>query len=167
MTQTAINYAKVLYELGISKNMVEEAEKIMSSVPELKGILENPTVSKQKKHNIIEKVFPKEMHNFFKVLSDYQSIEETDDIFAAYKKYYNEKNGILEARLSYVTAPGTEQLEGIRTFLMNKYHKKKVDLMLTEDPTIVGGFIIQVENYVTDWSTRGRLNQLQQKLVRR
>jgi F-type H+-transporting ATPase subunit delta len=167
MTQTAINYAKVLYELGISKTMVEEAERIMSSVPELKGILTNPTVSKLKKHNIIEKVFPKEMHNFFKVLSDYQSIEETDDIFAAYKKYYNEKNGILEAKLSYVTAPGAEQLEGIRTFLMNKYHKKQVNLMLIEDSAILGGFIIQVDNNVTDWSIRGRFNQLQQKLVRR
>lgn len=167
MTQTAINYAKVLYELGISKTVVEESERIMSSVPELKGALTNPTVSKQNKHNIIEKVFPVEMHHFFKVLSDYQSIDETDNIFAEYKKYYNEKNGILEARLSYVTAPGTEQLEGIRTFLRNKYHKKQVDLILIEDTAILGGFIIQVENQVTDWSIRGRFNQLQQKLVRR
>ena len=167
MTQTAINYAKVLYELKISQEVIEEVKDIVSAVPELKSALASPLVSKQEKHNVIEKVFPKEMHNFFKVLSDYQSIEEVDEIFAAYKDYYNERNSILEARLTYVTVPGKEQLEGIKAILMEQYHKEKVELELVEDPDIIGGFLIETQNRVTDWSIRGRLNQLQQRLVRR
>ena len=167
MTQTAINYAKVLYELGISKKVIYDAQDILSSTPELKDVLTNPIVSKQKKHNIIEKVFPKEMQNFFMVLCDYQSMEVIDQIFVAYKNYYNEQNSILEAKLIYVTVPSEEQLHKIKEILMKKHHKNQVELSLVEDPSIIGGFIIEAENFETDWSIRGRLNQLQQRLVRR
>ena len=167
MTQIAINYAKVLYELEISKKVIYDVQDILSSTPELKDALISPIVSKQEKHNIIEKVFPKEMQNFFMVLCDYQSMEVIDQIFVAYKNYYNEKNSILEAKLIYVTAPNEEQLNKIKVMLMNKHHKKQVELSLVEDPSIIGGFIIETENFETDWSIRGRLNQLQQRLVRR
>ncbi|SEW36621.1 ATP synthase F1 subunit delta [[Clostridium] fimetarium] len=167
MTQIAINYAKVLYELGISKKVIYDVQDILSSTPELKDALTSPIVSKQEKHNIIEKVFPKEMQNFFMVLCDYQSMEVIDQIFVAYKNYYNEKNSILVAKLIYVTAPNEEQLNKIKVMLMNKHHKKQVELSLVEDPSIIGGFIIEAENFETDWSIRGRLNQLQQRLVRR
>ena len=167
MTQTAINYAKVLYELGISKKVIYDVQDILSSTPELKDVLTNPIVSKQKKHNIIEKVFPKEMHNFFMVLCDYQSMEVIDQIFVAYKNYYNEQNSILEAKLIYVTVPNEEQINNIKEILMKKHHKSQVELSLVEDPSIIGGFIIEAENFETDWSIRGRLNQLQQSLVRR
>ena len=167
MTQIAINYAKVLYELEISKKVIYDVQDILSSTPELKDALASPIVSKQEKHNIIEKVFPKEMQNFFMVLCDYQSMEVIDQIFVAYKNYYNEKNSILVAKLIYVTAPNEEQLNKIKVMLMNKHHKKQVELSLVEDPSIIGGFIIETENFETDWSIRGRLNQLQQRLVRR
>ena len=101
------------------------------------------------------------------VLCDYQSMEVIDQIFVAYKNYYNEQNSILEAKLIYVTAPNEEQLNKIKVMLMNKHHKKQVELSLVEDPSIIGGFIIETENFETDWSIRGRLNQLQQRLVRR
>lgn len=167
MKQIAINYAKVLYELGISKNIIEETQEILSLEPLLKRTLISPVVSEQKKHNIIEKVFPKEMHHFFKVLCGYKSMEVIDEIFVAYKDYYNEQNSILEAKLTYVTAPNQEQLNGIKKYLMNKYHKKQVELSLVEDPSIIGGFIIQAQNFETDRSIKGRFNQLQQRLVRR
>jgi len=167
MTQTAINYAKVLYELKISKKVIDNSQEILSSVPQLKDTLISPVVSKQKKHNIIEKVFPKEMHNFFMVLCDYQSMEVIDQIFVAYKNYYNEQNSILEAKLIYVTVPNEEQINNIKEILMKKHHKSQVELSLVEDPSIIGGFIIEADNFETDWSIKGRLNQLQQSLVRR
>jgi len=167
MTQTAINYAKVLYELKISKKIIDDSQEILSLVPELKENLISPVVSNQKKHNIIERVFPKEMQNFFMVLCDYQSMEIIDQIFVAYKNYYNDQNSILEAKLIYVTVPNEEQINTIKDLLMSKHHKNQVELSLVEDPSIIGGFIIEAENFETDWSIRGRLNQLQQSLVRR
>lgn len=167
MTQIAINYAKVLYELKIPRETILETQEILSSVPELKRTLINPIVSNKKKHTIVEQVFPEKMHNFLKILCDYQSIKEIDEIFVAYKKYYNEQNNILEAKLTYVTEPNQEELEGIKKALMEKHHKSQIELALVYNPEIIGGFIVEAENREADWSLRGRLNKLQQRLVRR
>ena len=56
MTQTAINYAKVLYELGIDKTIIEETEEAFKKVPKLRTSLMSPIIPIQVKHSIIEKV---------------------------------------------------------------------------------------------------------------
>ena len=44
MTQTAINYAKVLYELGIDKTIIEETEEAFKKVPKLRTSLMSPII---------------------------------------------------------------------------------------------------------------------------
>ena len=58
----AFRYAKVLNELGISKEAVLEAEDIFEKSQELKAALVNPVVTKETKHNIIDKIFPEEIN---------------------------------------------------------------------------------------------------------
>ena len=53
----ALRYAKVLNELGISKEAVLEAGNIFEKSQELKAALVNPVITKETKHNIIDKVF--------------------------------------------------------------------------------------------------------------
>ena len=45
MTQTAINYGKVLYQLNVPKESILETQRLLKEVPELLKTLENPTVS--------------------------------------------------------------------------------------------------------------------------
>lgn len=167
MTQAVTNYAVVLYELGIAKEIILEADRILHTEPKLKQILGSPIVSKKKKNAIIEKVFPMELHSFLKTVCRFQAISEIEAIFDAYKKYEKQKNKILEAKLTYVTKPNEEQVEEIKTALKNKYQMKQVELSFEEDPELLGGFIIHTMDYELDWSIRGKLEQLQQKLVRR
>ena len=75
MTQTSINYATVLYELEIPKEIIDETERIFTENDILYKSLLSPIVSKNSKDNIIDRVFPKEMHNFLKVLCHYNSID--------------------------------------------------------------------------------------------
>lgn len=160
MTQTAINYAKVLYELGIDQSVIEETKEIFEKVPKLKTSLMSPIVPIQVKHSIIEKIFPKEMRNFWKVLCDYESVGAIEDIFSAYEAYYNEQHGILAATLTYVDSPNKQQLEQMGAFLCKKYHAKEVKWKLMQDDKLLGGFILHVKDYEYDWSLRGRMNQL-------
>ena len=66
----AIRYAHVLSELGISGAAVEETEEILEQTKELKEILEHPVITKENKHDIIDRIFPEEMKNFLKVVVD-------------------------------------------------------------------------------------------------
>lgn len=45
MTQKAINYGIVLYQLGISQDMVEEIKALVDGSPELVYALADPVVS--------------------------------------------------------------------------------------------------------------------------
>jgi F-type H+-transporting ATPase subunit delta len=167
MTQAAINYGRVLFELSISQTVIEETALALKTVPELKRALSSPIISNGSKHKVVERVFPQEMITFLKVLVDRRDVDLVDDIFKAYRTRIAEKEGILEASLYYVTDPEEEQLQEIKAMLCKKYEKKDIRLRMIKDPGLIGGFIIRVGDVETDWSLRGRLRQLEQKIIRR
>ncbi|MFT4106655.1 MAG: ATP synthase F1 subunit delta [Lacrimispora sp.] len=167
MTQAAINYGQVLYELSIPEEAVEEAALTLKTVPQLKEALCSPVVGKDSKRRIIDRVFPEEIRNFLKVLADHQSMGLAEDIFKAWRARGFEQKGILEASLFYVTEPEEEQLREIKAMLCKKYGKKDVRLSLIQDLSLIGGFILRVGDVETDWSLKGRFRQLEQKIMRR
>lgn len=167
MMQAAINYGRVLYELSISQTAIEEAALALKTVPELKRALSSPVIPKGSKHKVIERVFPKEMITFLKVIVERRDMNLADDIFEAYRTRVAEEEGVLEASLYYVTEPEEAQLQEIKAMLCKKYEKKDIRLRLIEDPGLIGGFIIRVGDVETDWSLKGRLRQLEQKIMRR
>ena len=86
----ALRYAKVLNELGISKEAVLEAGNIFEKSQELKAALVNPVITKETKHNIIDKVFSEEMRTFLKVVCDHEKMTIAEQIFAAYEELQQE-----------------------------------------------------------------------------
>lgn len=70
----------------------------------------------------------------------------------------------LSVTLKYVTAPDEAQLQGIKEFLAKRYGSNDITVDLQEDASLGGGFIIVADNEVFDWSTRGRLQQLREKI---
>lgn len=167
MTQTSINYAKVLYELHIPEQSVEESRRILGLVPQVKQVLISPVIMKKDKDKIIEKIFPEDMVNFLKVVCENLDGDMLEEIFTAYHGYVCSMQGILQASLTYVTPPLEEQEKEIKEFLCRKYRKNQVELSMIQDDSLIGGFILRAEGREADWSLRGRLNALQQKLQRR
>lgn len=165
MTQTSINYARVLYELSVSPESVKDAKQIIKETPRLLQILESPVVSLSQKEKAVRRIFEKTLADFICVLCRYGHAALLFEIFQAYQEYYNEQKHILDAVLYYVTPPAKEQLEGIREFLKNKYGTANAVLELKEDKSLVGGFILQVKDQEFDYSLKGRINALQQKLI--
>ena len=167
MTQTSISYAVVLYDLKIDREAVSQTRQILEEVPQVQKALENPTVSRETKHRLVERIFPKEMQNFLKNLCDHQQAANAQEIFRAYREYADRQEKILNATLCYVTLPKEEQMEKIRQFLKKKYQCGKVNLELTECPELIGGFILKAGSSEYDWSLKGRLQQLTQQIIRR
>ena len=57
MTQTAVNSAKVLYDLSTDKDDIKNAENILSLTPVFKEVLECPIVSLDKKEKVVDEIF--------------------------------------------------------------------------------------------------------------
>lgn len=167
MTQITDNYAKVLYDLAIPKDKVQESKSLLENVPELREVLCNPVISHANKNSVIEQVFSKEMVNFLKVVSDYNSMDCIEDIFKAYEAYCNKQESRIEAILYYVVPPTEEQEKKMKEFLCNKYHKKEAALKLVKNEDLIGGFVLRAGNQEFDQSMLGRIKQLQRQLIRR
>ena len=61
--------------------------------------------------------------------------------------------------------PTEEQLTGIKRFLCRQYHVKDVAFQLQEEKDLVGGFTLRVGDQEIDYSLKGKINALQQKLT--
>ena len=57
MIQTAIDYASELHKTGMSHEELSTIKDIFDVVPQVKEELSDPTVSLEKKHLVIQKVF--------------------------------------------------------------------------------------------------------------
>ena len=141
----AIRYAHVLSELGISGAAVEETEEILEQTKELKEILEHPVITKENKHDIIDRIFPEEMKNFPKVVVDNGKVDIVMEIFGA----------------------SEEQKKKMETFICKTFAADGVSWEMKEDPELLGGFILLVDGKEYDYSMAGRLNRLEQTLMRR
>ena len=64
MNQTAINYGKVLFLLGVDRQIVAEAADIWEESEPLREAMESPVVGAGEKHRLIERIFPKEIQAF-------------------------------------------------------------------------------------------------------
>lgn len=167
MTQTAINYAKAIFELNISEDDVAEAKDIFESAPELMEALTDPAVKASSKKAVIDRVFPKDVRNLIKLLCDNGSVGLFYEICEAFSELKNNESGTLKAELVYYTAPTPEQLEGIKAKLLRDYGKKHIILTLTEDRSLIGGFTLRVGDEEIDHSVKGHIQGLSQKLIRR
>ena len=67
----------------------------------------------------------------------------------------------VKATLACASAPTKEQLASLKEAVLKKYNltEDELDLRLTEDPSIGGGFILRVGSDEYDWSTKGRERQ--------
>jgi len=122
----AIRYARVLYEVGVPKEAVQKTREIFEEVPQLHEIFANPTIELQKKMNVVDRVFPKEIRNFLKVACRYQRMNLIEDIFTAYDRYCDEQNQVLNAVLTCIQPPTEEQKKGMEAFLCKKYGAKTI-----------------------------------------
>lgn len=164
-SMASIRYAKVLFELGIAGDVIENARTIVQETPELQGVLGNPVVEKERKHKIIDRVFPKEIRSFMKVVTDYGKIDHINEIFLAYEENKNKMAGIVTVKLTYVTPPTDQQQKGMEQFICKEFSAAGVIWERQERPELIGGFKLYVNGREYDYSVQGRMNRLEQKLT--
>ena len=163
--QAAVRYARVLYELKIPEEAVQKTREIFAEVPQLHDALINPTIREEQKLKVIDKTFPEEIRNFLKVTCKYQRINLLMDIFTAYDRYCDEQKQILKAVLTCVEPPSEVQLKQMQAFLCKKYDVRSADIEIREDKELLGGFVLYANGDEYDWSLKGRLNRLEEKLT--
>lgn len=165
MNQTAINYGKVLFLLGMDRQTVAEAEEIWKQSEPLREVMESPVVKAGEKHRLIERIFPEEIQVFLKVVCDNREMDLLPDMFQAYETWYDDSEKIRRGILYYVEKPEKEQLARIEKKLCSQLKCSEVKLALEPLPELIGGFVIRIGDLEIDRSLRGSINCMKEKLI--
>lgn len=165
MTNKAYEYAQGMHDLHVSRDLIQQVNGILEAVPQVRVDFENPSVPVEKKHMIIDRIFPESVRNSLKILCDNNNFALWNDICEAYESITStpEKRWST-AQLLYVTPPNEEQLDKIRKFLAREYNNEDITIETKEDKSLKSGFILRVGSKEYDWSEQGRINQLKDKI---
>lgn len=167
MTSTSISYASDLQNMANAGELLKQVKGILDAVPQVRVDFEDPTVEITKKHLVIERVFPTEIRNFLKLLCDNGDFNLFDEISEALEELQKAPTKEAErAELIYVTAPNEEQLAGIKRFLAKEFGNDNMIIDMKEDASLKSGFILRVGTKEYDWSEKGRIAQLENRIAK-
>ncbi len=167
MTQTAINYAKALHELHISRESMNTVRELIENVPAICEVLEAPVIPKEEKKRVVDRIFPEETKAFIKLLCDYNRAEQLKNICEAYEEQYRRIHHILKAEIYSAKPLGDEKKQEIEKFLQEKYPDMTYQLSYEIEKKLMGGTLVKAGNMEYDNSYEGRLHQLELKLTGR
>lgn len=167
MTNLPENYARVLFDLNIEPEQVREARGLLEESSELSEALMSPIVTRADKRKVIDRLFPAETRSFVKVMSDNGDIGIAEDVFRAYDALIRKRDDVAYATFTYVTAPDEAQVEKLKKKIAEDYGKQNVELHLEEDKSLLGGFVLTVEDLVLDRSVKTSIDRLRRHFAER
>ncbi|HOW32102.1 MAG TPA: ATP synthase F1 subunit delta [Bacteroidales bacterium] len=169
-TKITVRYAKALFDLALEQNMLDRVKDDMALIDTvchenkaLVNMLHNPVVSAEKKQKVLHAIFSGSINklslSFLDILSRKRREHYIDGIADAFVKIYLEHKGIATAKVtSAEPLVDTERktIHGILSKLTDK------EIQLAEDirTDILGGFIIQMDDYQVDQSVATKIKNL-------
>lgn len=171
----AARYAKSLIELAKEKNVVEavyEDMKLFKDTAEknrgLMLALKSPVVRHEKKLAILKAIFQDKVNavsfSIFTIITKKNRESILDAIADEFIKAYNEYRGIQKATV-ITSTPLTEELRKQFNTIVATATGKTVELEEKVDPSLIGGYLLRVNDRQIDASLRNRLNELKLQLA--
>ena len=166
-------YAKALFDYASEKNQVEEVcedlrlfTDTLKNNRELQVLLRNPVIEPFQKHKIFESIFNGTLHDttyqFMDVLLKKKREPALDTICEEFFKLYNKAHNIHLVTITTAQPLGDKLKNKIMQMLMEQTHAT-IDLQEIVDPEIIGGFVIQMDDYYLDSSILSKINKLRQE----
>ncbi len=87
------------------------------------------------------------------------------DIALAFMRQYRENNGIARVEIVTATELGDNEINAIIDVVKNQLKGKTIELSKRVDPSLIGGFMVDVDSRVLDASVKNQLEKLRLKLL--
>ncbi len=173
-SRISVRYAKALFLSALEKDILDRVNQDMiqvkeiSSLPDVKTILANPVIRPSRKTTILHGLFEKDLHQLSMGLIDLtvkngreRYIPSIARVFIHETKNYK---GITESALTTAVKVNPEIKKQVSA-LIEKLFSTKVDLKENIDDSIIGGFILRVDDNYIDASVRTKLRKIRAELV--
>lgn len=174
-SKIGIRYAKALLQVAIEENLLEKVKndmqfinEVIATIPEFNNIFNSPIVKPSEKQKIFENTFSKQLSpltiNFIKMLIQHRRENRLNDVIRNFFDQYKLHKGIITASLITPISIDEKIKNKISQLLQTKYNKT-IELSSTVDASIIGGFVLQIEDMQYDASVQTRLKKIRNELI--
>ncbi len=169
-------YAKAIFEVVESpaqaRSIHEELsrfETVRRDSQQLRDAMENPAVGMDSRIGIIGQISARlEISplaiRILEVLARNHRINQLGAVLEALGQMINDEAGIAVAKVRAAHQLSDAQRSELRAALEARFGKK-IDLDVSTDPALLGGFVAQIDSEIYDASVRGRIENLRESLV--
>jgi len=173
----ATRYAKSLLDLAVERNSVESSLKdmqllnsICSQSRDFAIMLHSPIIPGDKKLSVINLVlknYPVSelTHTFINLLVTKGRELNLPEIAEAFIAQYNELKNIRTVNLTTAVAMDADIKKSIETKISGYMPNDTIDLKVNIDESLIGGFVLEVENRLYDASIKKSLNDIRSKII--
>lgn len=170
----AKRYAKAIYSLATEQQCISEVSKDMQLIKAtlheskpLRSVLSSPVITTEQKRNVAVSVFEQVQPltlQAIELLCTNQRIAILSHVASQFMEYYNEAHQIQYARVISATAL-TPALEKSIQEKIKELVGSTAILTSEIDTSILGGFILRVNDLQYDASLANQLNKVKRELV--
>ena len=169
MSELARRYAQALYEVTPDEAGLRETAEALMGQSQLWAALCAPTVRAEEKKRLLARLPELERHGtllrFYRLLAEKNRMALLPEILEAFRALGLREKNTARCVLTCVRAPENEELEQIRKALCRLHHRAEFEIRT--DPSLVGGFILELEGIRYDKSVRGAMAGLSRYLEER
>lgn len=170
-------YAKALLILAKEKNLAHTIKKnieliydSISNINEIPIMLKNPTIPPSKKQQAFNKIFQDKICplclDFFSIIFKNNREEYILDIARNYITLYKQDKGIKTITITSSKKLSPELKDKIIKTIKNKL-QSEIELCERVDKSIIGGFILRIDDMQYDASISKKLKDIKQQLIQK
>ncbi len=168
-------YARAIFEYAQSCSTADIVYKEMKSllnnlfcIPELSRALDDPVIPEKVKLKLLNDAAGEDASSTFKTSMKLVLRKKRQKLLLliafTYLIFYRQEYNILAGRLTVASLVSEEEGKKFAEILEQKMHKK-LELKVTLDRDLLGGFIMEVNNYQLDASASGQLSKISRQLL--
>ena len=167
--------ARALFDFSVEKNIMHQItadfqnlETFLSETPELTKYLNNPIVSQTAKCEILAKTLESQINTetfkFLIILVNRNRINLLESVINTYLELVYETASIKMIDVSTAVAFTNAQKNTLIKKLKELTNAREIRLVISVDPSLIGGFLIKTDSKVIDVTIKNQLEQLAKHL---
>lgn len=165
-----VRYAKSLFQLAIEKNIADGIKQdivliydVFQENAELETLLEHPVIKLSRKKQILSELFEKKVSehtmSFLYLIVKNKREKHLKSICKNYITLYEKHKGIKKAVITTSFDLSRTHAESIKKSIEKKF-KAIIELETKVDKSLLGGFIIQIDDKQLDLSVARQIQEL-------
>ncbi len=156
-------------DLGATQRQLQEFADTVAGSRDLLELLESPSIEQASKLKVLDAVASRlgmfaQVRNFLAVIIDHHRLAELNDIIAEYRDIADRDSGAVEAKITTarpLNDADRAQLEAQITRMAGA----NLRATYAQDPSLLGGAVVEIGSTIYDGSVRAQLQQLKQRMA--